>query len=133
MTYTTIQEIEGLIHQFECCTLPRHQWSHTAHLTVAVWYLVHHAQPDAIALIRQGIQHYNAALGIASTPTGGYHETITQFWIHQLQHHIAQHPNRSRLDLVNSAIATYPNPNLIFDYYSREVLSSVAARIGWVG
>ena len=42
-----------------------------------LWY-----GPDAaLDHVRDGIRAYNAAPGIVQTPTGGYHETITRFYV----------------------------------------------------
>ena len=38
-TYRTLSEIENLIRAFKECTLPRRDWTHQDHLTVALWYL----------------------------------------------------------------------------------------------
>ena len=36
--YRSPYEIDNLIHAFQECSLPRSQWNHEAHLTVALWY-----------------------------------------------------------------------------------------------
>jgi hypothetical protein len=80
MLYSSEEEIRSLVEAFEACTLPRDCWTHTAHLTVGLWYLIQDSS-NAAYFIRQGIQRYNAAHSIESTPNRGYHETITLFWI----------------------------------------------------
>jgi hypothetical protein len=80
--YSSDDEIDRLLRAFEACTLPRSQWNHAAHLTVALWYLVRYSPSEAIQRIRSGIQRYNAAAGIVTTNNSGYHETLTLFWIH---------------------------------------------------
>lgn len=46
--YQTTEEINNLITSFEDCTLPRCQWTHAAHLTVALWYLTQYEVKEAI-------------------------------------------------------------------------------------
>lgn len=41
MTYKTLDEIKNIVRAFEDCTLPRSEWTHHAHLTIALWYLTH--------------------------------------------------------------------------------------------
>src|SRR3712207_1988725 len=80
-SYRSSEEIERLISAFESCTLPRAEWTHRAHLTVGLWYLLHHPKEEATALIRESIQKYNHACGIITTRESGYHETITLFYV----------------------------------------------------
>lgn len=82
--YNTPAEIEHLVRTFEECTLPHEQWTHHAHLTVALWYLRRLPVEQATDSLRSGIKTLNKSHGVADTPTGGYHETITLFYIHQV-------------------------------------------------
>lgn len=61
--YTTQHEIIGLVRSFEDCTLSRAQWTHSAHLTVALWYLIHEPL-TAAEQIRYGIQRYNRLMAL---------------------------------------------------------------------
>lgn len=132
MTYSTENEIRSLIDSFESGTLPRQSWTHAAHLTVALWYLMQNPL-TAIDQIRCGIQNYNAAIGIKPTPTGGYHETITLFWIRMVQEFIASvERSVSFCDLARMLINHYSDPKLLFQYYSHDRLFSPQARKIWI-
>ncbi|UJR22424.1 hypothetical protein I4U23_025484 [Adineta vaga] len=67
------------LDDFQTGVLPFEQWTHAAHIRMA--YLVCKSSrnfDEALAKIRQGIQHFN---GIhASKLTVGFHETMTQLW-----------------------------------------------------
>lgn len=129
----TQAEAEKLIREFEAQTLPRSQWTHPAHLTVALWYLVNYSLADATESIRTGIQRYNTALGIETTPTGGYHETLTQFWIHIVQQFIERTGvSQFTAEAMDQLCQAYSDPNLPFQYYSRDRLMSWESRLGWV-
>jgi hypothetical protein len=131
--YHTEDEIQDLVQKFENLTLSRQDWTHAAHLTIALWYLLKHAYPENGELIRHGIQNYNAAQGIESTPTSGYHETITLFWILIAQKFISSvDTHDALLILTNRFIDQYSNPKLVFDYYSHDVLFSAKARAQWI-
>lgn len=52
----TLPELESLVRRFEDCTLPREEWTHRAHLAIAVWYLSHLPREVATERIRMGIQ-----------------------------------------------------------------------------
>src|ERR1043165_6260662 len=121
--FTSFAEIEHLVSAFEHGTLPRPEWTHRAHLTVATWYLAKHPVAAATPLIRNGILKLNAALGIVSDADHGYHETITQFYIGVIGHHLRSNGHGgSVLDAVNSLLATRGHKELPFEYYSRDRL-----------
>lgn len=131
--YRTIDEIERLVKLFESCTLPRCEWTHQAHLIVALWYLTHYSQQEATNAIRDRIQQYNLAQGIKTTKNSGYHETITLFWVRMVRQYLAvAGTNRSIVELANSLIQNCGNPHLTLEYYSRDLLMSQQARRSWV-
>lgn len=133
MTYHSIQEIEQVVQSFETCQLPRSQWTHQAHLTVALWFLVHYPQAEAIERIRAGIQRYNQAVGIENTETSGYHETITRFWISKVQAFLNQtSSNQFTLERWHELMQQCCDPRLPLQYYSHDYLMSWQARSTWV-
>jgi hypothetical protein len=131
--YRSPKEIDSLIHAFQECSLPRSQWTHEAHLTVALWYLFYDSEQEAINAIRNGIKRYNSAQGIETTQNSGYHETVTLFWVRNVGRYLADEShNRSIVHLANGLIAKYADRTLPFHYYTRERLMSWEARINWV-
>lgn len=134
MLYRSTDEVETLVRDFESCTLPRAVWTHHAHLTVALWYLLHHPAPDATRLIRDRIKRYNHAHGIATTPTSGYHETLTLFWIRIVRRYLSEHAlaDTSLVALANGLLSRYGRKELPLEYYSRERLFTPEARAAWV-
>ena len=132
-SYCSSEEVLRLVREFEACSLPGAEWTHQAHLVVALWYLVRHDEAVATRLIRDGIRRYNKARGIEQTKTGGYHETITLFYIRVIRRFLsAASPDCTLLMLVNSLINTCGDKNLPLEYYSRERLMSGQARSGWL-
>jgi hypothetical protein len=130
---SSIDDIDRLARAFENCTLPPSEFTHSAHLTVALWYLYHYSGKEAATRIREGIKRYNAANGGASTPEGGYHETITMFWIFVIGKYLLLEDARlSLVELASRLTAKYSDKRLLFEYYSRERLFSIEARAGWV-
>lgn len=132
--YRSSAEIFALVDAFEDCTLPREAWTHAAHLTVALWYLLHHPLEDATCLIRSGIKRFNASHGIVTTPTGGYHETLTIFWIRTVHNYLKCYKKEecSFVALANGLIETCADSRLPFVFYSRENLFSAEARANFV-
>jgi len=131
--YQTVGEIESLIAAFENCTLPRDEWNHHAHLTVALWYLTRYSEAEATNIIRDRIQHYNKVNGIQTTKDSGYHETITLFWIRIISRYLSiAGEDSSIVDIVNEFIKIYGEKSLPLQYYSRDRLMSWQARISWI-
>lgn len=131
--YRTSTEVLRLVREFEACTLPRIEWTHHAHLVVALCYLVRHGEAEATMLIRDGIRRYNKACGIETTRTSGYHETITLFYIRAIGKFLsAANADCTLAALANSLIKVCGDKNFPLEYYSRECLMSWEARIGWI-
>jgi hypothetical protein len=122
-----------LVSEFEACTLPGERWTHEAHLTVALWYLARHEEATATDLIRAGIKRYNAARGVRQTIDGGYHETITLFYVRIVSRYLARAPRPAPLTaLLDGLLAACGDRRLPFEYYSRERLLSWSARTSWL-
>ena len=131
--YGSAADIEQIVMQFESCTLPRKTWTHQTHVTVAVWYLSRHDQPEAVRLIRQNILRYNQACGITAGSSGGYHETITLFYMRVLRRYLdAIGAAVPLVETTNAAVHRFGTRNLPLDYYSPGRLMSALARAEWV-
>ena len=129
----SIKKIEHLVQQFQNKTLPKAAWTHEAHLIVAVWYLYHFSKAEATGLLRAGIINYNVAVGTENTATGGYHETITLFWIWLISAYVDKYKHLKINELVSKFLAsTYAERDVFFKFYSKKVLFSVDARANWI-
>ncbi|MEZ5298551.1 MAG: hypothetical protein R2697_20430 [Ilumatobacteraceae bacterium] len=63
--------------------MPKPEWTHEAHL-IACWVELSVRGGDVDATLdslRDVIRSYNEATGVANTATGGYHETITRYYV----------------------------------------------------
>jgi hypothetical protein len=130
--YTSFDEIRQTVGGFEGGTLPRAQWTHRAHLTIAFWYLVCYPLPEATRKIRAGIQRYNESQGIKMTKDGGYHETLTLFWVRVVRHYLTLTTLEGHLVVLLNELVNRCGKDLPFEYYSRERLLSWEARTGWL-
>jgi hypothetical protein len=131
--YDTLEQIEAIVQGFETCTLSKVDFTHRNHLTVALWYLKCNSFEDAAALMRAGLSRF---IEHHDVPREKYNETITMFWLKAVQAFIekrrlgSQDPDLVRL--TNELLQDYQNPGLVFEYYSRDLVFSPAARIDWV-
>lgn len=133
-SFCSAAEVLKLVNRFEFCTLPRTEWTHRAHLTVALWYCLRHSFEEATRLVRDGIKNYNAAHGIEQTRTSGFHETMTLFWLRIVRKYLAEVSpvDCSLATLANGLFERYGDKSLPFAYYTRERILSTEARAAWV-
>lgn len=126
--------IDQLVKGFQDHSLPLSQWTHEAHLRTGLWHLYHYSPDEATCILRAGIITYNHAQGGTNTPTGGYHETITLFWIAVLHHFIQQFSSDTTFAALEQQFLAGPlsDKNLPFLYFSRQRLLSTAARSRWM-
>ena len=126
--YKSEAEIEQVVQGFESCITGKDNFSHEDHLAVAVWYL-RQDERQALNLMRASLHrfldHYECR--------ANYHETLTRFWILLVQQTLADvSPNLSLLDATNAVVNRLNDSRIAFDYYSKELVESAAAKEGWV-
>lgn len=130
---TADEEILELVAGFEACTVARSDWDHRAHLVYALVLLMRHGHQEGAVRIREGILRYNAAQGIEQTLTGGYHESITRFYIWVVQRFVDRADGSLPLHvLAHDLYERFGARDLPFAYYSRDLLMSWKARTEWV-
>ncbi len=132
--------LSDFITAFEEGTLPREEWTHRAHLTMALWYVRCYPAAEAERRIREGIKHYNAAVGVVSTPTSGYHETLTCFYTLAVKRFVESADDDDDDDDAALSIETLVETMLASEiadrayplrFYSKELLFSTEARAAW--
>ncbi len=131
--YRKSAEIIELANAFENCTLPPEKLTHQVYLTIAFWYLFFNSPIEAQSLIRNSIRRYCFEHNIASTETGGSHETLMLFWVQMVSFYMSRFGAKcSFLELANGVIRYFKDADLPFRFYSRECLFSEKARIEWL-
>ena len=73
---------DELVEAWERLSLPFDQWTHRAHVKVALTYLKRHPFPEALAKMRSGVKAYNARHEVPENATRGYNETTTHAFMH---------------------------------------------------
>jgi hypothetical protein len=126
----SVDKIEKIIEGFNTQTLAVEDWTHQAHLLVALWHLQQYSFHEALCLMRAKIICYNQTVGTPNSASRGYHETLTQFYLREIDKLLntigKQLPFEQLADaLLKSEIATTNYP---MKFYSKEQLFSVEAR-----
>lgn len=132
--FNDIQEVESFVKAFQDHSLPKSSWVHKAHFVVGLWYLLHNDFDTALNKIREDIKSYNLSKGVINDDQTGYHETLTVFYLREIQQFIDTLTDKSlRVELFNNIVN-----NIITDksyplkYYSSELVYSSKARLNWV-
>lgn len=133
MIYTKDEEIAELVEKFESCRVTRDEWTHAAHLTVALWYALDHDRARATAKMRGGIFNLLNSFGVDLTKEMPYHETLTVFWMRTILDYLEKTEDQESLvKLANGLIETCGDSGLPLKFYSRELLFSPAARANYI-
>jgi hypothetical protein len=114
-------------------TLPKPEWTHEAHIATTSWLLLE--RPDILPErdLPDLIRRYNESVGGVNDDKEGYHETITQVFIRTLRASLAGGEGRALHERVNAILlAPEGRRDWPLRFYSRELLFSKAARLGWV-
>lgn len=126
--YNGDEQLRQLALRFESCELQGDELHHRAHVALSVWYFLRLPEAEAIERIHHGLQRF-----VRHHRINVYNETITLFWMKLARGFVARaDKSRAALELVNDSIKELGDSRIIFDYYSRERLSSAEARDLWV-
>jgi hypothetical protein len=127
------ESLGQFIEDFEQARIPFCDWSHSAHIAMASYYIRKLPRRDLLETVRRNIKSYNLRGGGKNTDTSGYHETLTVLWLWVLTDYLDQIPEDvSLIDQVRRAVATFGENRLFPEYYSYDVVKSVEARRLWM-
>lgn len=126
-------DIQKLIEQFESCTLPNTQWTHEAHLRVALHYLFYNDFYAGLRKIKQGIIHYNKNVPSNNWGTNVYNVTITTFWCIKIKEFIDSFSIET-IDAIEVALikSKLNNSDLIKKFYKNELIHSEKYRANFM-
>lgn len=118
-----------IVNGFRNHSLQKEKWTHEAHITTAIWFIMNTDPFDALCRIKSGIISYNLSAGSENNGTNGYHETITVFWWKLLTLFVGKYPNLTYDQMCIAFLESkYNRRDIAFDYYTKELLISAEAR-----
>ena len=120
----TDAEILTLVRKLEQCEFAPAEFHHRDHLAVSVAYL-YAGESAALDRMRASLQRFISHHGLK-----GYHETLTRFWMHQVQSRLDR--SLCLCESVRQIQAQLSDKNLVYQYYSKEILHSPEAKERWV-
>lgn len=118
-----------MVEAFEAATIPPSQFTHVAHIAVALSYLDKLPLSAALARMRESLFHFIEHNHLVDL----YHETLTTFWMRLLDHvtknHYVDMPLWRRINLI---VARWGTAAPVEAHYSRDLIKSKAARQEWI-
>ena len=123
MYLITTQEALRIIETHENATLPREEWTHEAHLIVALYVVLNYGK-DSFVEMKRRVWHYNEVCGKGNNGTG-FHVTVTVFWLWVvrcfcLEKNITEFNNAALDELLYDE--NLANRKLIENYYDEVLL-----------
>jgi hypothetical protein len=95
----------------------------------APWYLTALPAQEAAARMREGLRRYTKH----NNAEAAYNETITLFWLKLVRHFLDRtNLRRSLAERANELLVAYNNSQLVFEYYSRDLIQTPEAKESWV-
>jgi hypothetical protein len=102
-------------------------FKHIDHIRMAWIYLVAYDFERAMQFITSGIKNF----ATIKNATGLYHQTITLFWVYM----VAEAVDQTRANDFAEFISRNPHltrKDYLFEFYSKELVMSDAARKAWI-
>ena len=127
MKYENEREILEVVHSFENSTISRDDWRHAEHLTVALYYLLHHDYETALTKMREGIFNLLKSFGVDLLKEMPYHETLTVFWTRTIFDFYKSKIDCPVVEMCNELVGKF-DKDYPLRFYSRELLFSDEAR-----
>jgi hypothetical protein len=122
----TDAEILTLVDRLERCLLAKEEFHHRDHLTVAVVYLYASDLETSMDRMRSSLKRFASHNGV----TGLYHETLTRFWLQQVEKCLDRRLCLS--ESVKKVKEQFNDKNQVFEYYTRERIESKEAQETWL-
>ena len=118
-------EILTLVERLERCLFSPSEFHHQDHLAVAVAYLYAASFEPALEKLRTTLARF-----ITHHGASGYNETLTRFWLLQIEKRIDR--TLCLQESVRRVRAELGRKEMIYEFYSREKLNSAQAKQEWV-
>lgn len=133
MHFKTEEEFVRLITAFADKTLPKSEWTHEAHLAVALDYVRRFPPGEVVAAVREAIRGINETHGTPNTDDNGYHETLTVFWLSVIAAFVRENADAATTcELANRLLESGFDSKLPLRHYSRKRLFTTDARRSFV-
>ena len=109
--YSSAEEIEKVVRDFESCATAKTDFHHREHLTVAVWYLQMLSREETVERIRSALLRFLDHHGVDKKK---YSEEVTVFWVDVVASKLEEFgADASLVEQCNQVISTLNSPTRI--------------------
>lgn len=122
-----VKTADAIADAMTACRLAKSDWTHEAHVQAGLSLVLRLGAHRALETLREAIPRYNVSTNTPNTDTGGYHDTLTVYYVWAIDELLRQ--GVSPEGVVSHPLVSRTAP---FDYWTREELFSVEARHHWV-
>jgi GNAT superfamily N-acetyltransferase len=125
------EPLRRFIAGFEDGSIPLDYWTHASHVAMAGAYILDLGREAALDRVRDGIRNFNRSHAVVETPTRGYHETLTRFWV-QVCDAFLNENGLTGPEAVRALVAVFGRRSGLYrEYYSYDLVVCPRARAGW--
>jgi hypothetical protein len=123
---------DKFLEQFETTALPLEEWHHKQHIKVAYLYLRRFPFDAAMVRMREGVKAFNAAKKIPEAIDRGYHETMTQAWMHLVYFTVCEYGPAEDAEAFYEQSPQLQQKKTLRFFYTKELFTSPEAKAGFV-
>lgn len=120
---------EIFVASIENFTMQLVEFNHVAHLKLAYCYLVKNGLKNGIKKMSQTLKSFLAAKGVDGDK---FHVTLTHVWVNLVWQAMLNNPGNESTEIFLSHSPMLLNKDIVFNYYSHDLLFSEQARNTYV-
>ena len=122
-----VKAADAIADAMTACRLPKSEWTHEAHVQAGLSLVLRMGASRALATLREAIPRYNISTNTPNTDTGGYHDTLTVYYVWAIDELLRD--GISPKDIVSQPLVSR---TAALQFWERDDLFSVQARRHWV-
>ncbi len=122
-----VKAADAIADAMTACRLPKSEWTHEAHVQAGLSLVLRMGPRQALATLREAIPRYNVSTNTPNTDTGGYHDTLTVYYVWAIDELLRQ--GVSPEDVVAQPLVSR---TAALEFWNRNELFSVEARRRWM-
>lgn len=122
-----VKAADAIADAMTACRLPKSEWTHEAHIQAGLSLVLRLGARQALATLREAIPRYNISTNTPNTDTGGYHDTLTVYYVWAIDELLRQ--GVSPEDVVSQPLVSR---TAALEFWNHDDLFSVEARRHWM-
>ncbi len=122
-----VKAADAIADAMTACRLAKSDWTHEAHVQAGLSLVLRHGAKKALQILREAIPRYNNSINTPNSDTGGYHDTLTVYYVWAIDELLRQEVAPE--DIVSHELVSR---TAALRFWTRDELFSVGARRHWM-